>query len=472
MQLTKWLNLEEAKNVNEYEREPVPKSAIKSFKEFVGLVAGEHIAGTEFVIGPLFVVHGVAASDLFLGLLLGNILATLSWALVCAPTAVKTRLTIFYQLEKICGFNLVSIYNFINGLLFSVAAAAMIGVSASAVGILFGVKGPGLTSLYPESFSWVLIIAVVGSVIAIVATFGFDIVAKFSLLFAPWMPLIFLAAGLAVLPQLGVTGIGDFWEIANEKIWTGIPLEGQTKYTFWNVVIFAWLANNAMHIGLSDMSIYRYAKKPWYGFASAFGMFIGHYMAWIASGILIALALSQGNSNPSPGEIAFLGAGIAGLICVVAAGWTTANPTIYRGGLAIQALFPKMKRWKITVIIGIAATVMAGFPIIVSKLDQFLGLYALVAAPVGAVVLVDIYLFPKIGLVSNLAEVAKLKFNISVALTWGIAMATAYGLYNYFDSDFYFFMALPGWITAGIVYIILAYIQQKVFIKNLKSTEI
>lgn len=471
MGLKNILNLEGAKNVNEYEREPVPKSEVKNFKSFVGLVAGEHIAGTEFVIGPLFVLHGVSAGDLFLGLLIGNILATLSWTLVCAPVAVKTRLTIFYQLEKICGFNLVSIYNFVNGLLYAVMAAAMIGVSASAIGILVNVEGPGLTSLYPESFSWILIIAVVGSVIAIVATFGFEIVAKFSSLFAPWMPLIFLAAGLAVLPQLGVTGIDNFWEIANEKIWTGIPLEGQSKYTFWHVMIFAWLCNNAMHIGLSDMSIYRYAKRPSYGLASAFGMFIGHYMAWIASGILCALALSQGNLNPSPGTIAFMGAGIAGLICVVAAGWTTANPTIYRAGLAVQALFPSLKRWKITVVIGVVATILACFPVIVSKLDQYLGLYALVAAPVGAVVLVDIFIFPKLGLTSNLAEAIKLKFNLSVALTWFLAMAFGYALYVYFEADFYFFVALPSWLLAAIIYGILGYVQQKYLFKHRTVSE-
>ncbi len=469
MRIQKLLNLGEAKNIEEYEREPVPESKVKGFKEFVGLVAGEHIAGTEFVIGPLFVIHGVSAGDLFLGLLIGNILATLSWALICAPTAVKTRLTIFYQLEKICGFNLVSIYNFINGLLFAVAAAAMIGVSASAIGILLDIKGPGLTSLYPESFSWVLIIVAVGSVIAIVATFGFEIVAKFSSLFAPWMPLIFLAAGLAVLPKLGVHSISDFWQVANEKIWTGTPVAGQTKYTFWHVMIFAWLCNNAMHIGLSDMSIYRYAKKSSYGLASAFGMFIGHFMAWVASGILCALALSLGNTNPSPGQIAYLGAGIAGLLCVVAAGWTTANPTIYRAGLAIQALLPFLKRWKVTVIVGIAATIMACFPIIVSKLDQFLGLYALVAAPVGAVVLVDIFIFPKIGLISNLAEVVAMKFNPSVAITWVIAMVSGYGLYQYFESDFYFFMALPGWIIAAFVYLGVAYLQQKILMKSIPA---
>lgn len=463
------LNLEEVEVVNEYEREPVPETRVKGFKKFVGLVAGEHIAGTEFVIGPLFVLHGVSAGDLFLGLLIGNVLATLSWTLICAPAAVKTRLTIFYQLEKICGYNLVSIYNFINGLLFAVMAAAMIGVSASAIGILLDIEGPGLTSLYPESFSWVLIIIAVGAVIAVVATFGFDVVAKFSSLFAPWMPLIFLAAGLAVLPQLGVTGFDNFWEVANEKIWTGIPVEGQTKYTFWHVMIFAWLCNNAMHIGLSDMSIYRYAKRASYGLASGFGMFIGHFMAWLASGILCALVLSQGNQNPSPGDIAYMGAGIAGLICVIAAGWTTANPTIYRAGLAVQGLFPTMKRWKITVAIGVVATTMACFPAIVSKLDQYLGIYALVAAPVGAVVLVDIFLLPKIGLISNLAETIELKFNLSVAFTWAFSMAVGYGLYVYFEADFYFFVALPSWIIAAIVYTLTAYWQQNYFSKRTKT---
>lgn len=466
MGIKRWLNFEEAKNVDEFEREPVPKSHVKDFKSFVGLVAGEHIAGTEFVIGPLFVLHGVAAGDVFLGLLVGNILATLSWTLVCAPTAVKTKVTIFYQLEKICGFNLVSIYNFLNGLLFSVSAAAMIGVSASAIGLLIGVKGPGLTSLYPDSFSWVLIIMMVGAVIAVVATFGFETVARFSSLFAPWMPLVFLASGLAMLPALGVTGFDNFWHIAQTKIWTGVPIEGATKYTFWHIVIFSWLCNNANHIGLADMSIYRYAKKPTYGLASGFGMFIGHFMAWIASGILCALALQSGNANPTPGEIAFMGAGIAGLVCVVVAGWTTANPTIYRAGLAIQAMLPSMKRWKITVIVGAMATVMACFPIIVSKLDQFLGLYALVAAPVGAVVLVDIFIFPRMGLVSNLAEVRNMKFNFSVAITWVLAMASGYALYSYLELDFYFFMALPGWIMAAFTYTVAGYIQQRIFVTN------
>ncbi|MEL6191120.1 MAG: hypothetical protein AAFR66_03685 [Bacteroidota bacterium] len=451
---------EKLDSVNEYEREPVPEKKVKGFKSFVGMVAGEHIAGTEFVIGPLFVLHGAGATDVLWGLLIGNILATLSWTLICAPIAVKTRLTIFYKLEKISGQGLVSIYNFINGLLFCVTASAMVGVSASAIGLFFNIPGPGLTDLYPTSFSWILIILLIGSVIAIVATFGFDRVSKFANIFAPWMPIIFLSSGIAMLPSLGITDFSDFITVAKEKIWTGIPQEGQSKYTIWHIIMFSWLCNSAMHIGLTDMSIYRYAKKSSYGLASAFGMFIGHYMAWIASGILCAVAINAGNDNPSPGQIAFMGAGIAGLICVVVAGWTTANPTIYRAGLAVQGLFPTQKRWKITLAVGMGATILACSPFIVSKLDQFLGFYALLASPVGAIVLADVYLFPRLGLSPNFAHLKSVYINWAVLGTWAISIAGSYFLYVILNVEFFFFMAIPGWILAFISYPILAYVQE------------
>ncbi len=448
-------------DINEYERQPVPATAVKGFKSFVGLVAGEHIAGTEFVIGPLFVLHGASATDVLFGLLLGNLLATLSWTLVCAPIAVRTRLTIFYQLELISGVRLVRVYNLVNGVLFCVTAAAMIGVSASAVGLLLGVAGPGLGDLYPTSAAWILIIFLIGGVIAVVSTFGFDRVSRFANIFAPWMPLVFLASGIAMLPSLGVTSVGEFWEAAETRIWTGVPVAGQSKYGFWHILIFAWLCNSSMHLGLSDMTIYRYARRSTYGLASGVGMYVGHGMAWVASGILCAVALEAGNDAPSPGEIAFMGAGLAGAICVVVAGWTTANPTLYRSGLAVQGIFPRQQRWRITLGVGALATLLACSPAIVSKLDQFLGLYALLATPVGAVVLVDVYLFPRLGLMSNLAAVEGLKLNWSVLLCWVVTVLTCYLLYVWLQADFYFFMALPGFFLGGLTYLVFGYLQQR-----------
>ena len=42
------------KKSSEFERELVPENKLKSWKSFLGMYAGEHAAGTEFMIGPLF----------------------------------------------------------------------------------------------------------------------------------------------------------------------------------------------------------------------------------------------------------------------------------------------------------------------------------------------------------------------------------------------------------------------------------
>ncbi len=43
------------------------------------------------------------------------------------------------------------------------------------------------------------------------------------------------------------------------------------------------ICNIAMHIGMADLSVLRFAKKSWYGVASAAGMYVGHFMAWISA---------------------------------------------------------------------------------------------------------------------------------------------------------------------------------------------
>jgi cytosine permease len=76
----------------EFDREPVSADKLQSGGKFAGLFAGEHVAATEFVIGAFFVLHGVPARDLILGLLFGNLLAVLSWTFVCAPIAARRHL--------------------------------------------------------------------------------------------------------------------------------------------------------------------------------------------------------------------------------------------------------------------------------------------------------------------------------------------------------------------------------------------
>lgn len=394
----------------------------------------------------------MTAGDFFLGLLLGNTLAVLSWAFVTAPIAVRTRLTLYWHLRKIAGPKLTAVYSIVNAMTFCFLAGSMISVSATAIGIPFHMKMPTLSDMYPNSIEWVVVVLLVGTAVTALAILGFEKISKFSSIASPWMILVFIAGAIAVLPKLGVQSPGDLWKVANEKIWTGVPFEGQTKFSFWHVLFFAWFCNLAMHLGMADMSLLRYAKKWQYGFSTATGMFLGHFVAWMSSSILCAAAAR----SVAPGPIAYMGAGIAGAVSVVVAGWTTANPTLYRAGLALQVATPNWKRWKVTLVAGVVTTVAAIFPALMMKLLDFVALYGLLLMPMGAVIVADYWLVPKLGLKSEYAAARSLGLSWPALVAWIGTLILAFALpYEIF------FIALPGWFIAVVLYITLSAIQQR-----------
>jgi purine-cytosine permease-like protein len=453
----------------EYEREPVPQRALLGFKSFIGMYAGEHCAGTELMIGPLFVAAGVSAFDLIGGLILGNALAVLSWMFMCAPIATRARLTLYYQLEKICGRHLVTLYNLTNGVMFCFLAGAMVTVSATALGVWFKFQMPGLNDMYPNSVGWIVAVLVLGGLIAIVAAYGYNTVAKFANIASPWMVLVFLAFGFVGLKQfIDATGtqinsIGDLWTLANTSIWKGgEPLPGQVKFTFWHVMFFAWFCNMAMHIGMSDLSVFRYAKKSWYGIASSSGMYVGHFMAWISASILYAyqLHLNPADTDVLPGPLAYRAAGLAGILCVIIAGWTTANPTIYRAGLAFQAIVPKSSRFTVTLITGGVATIAGMFPAFAMKLLDFVAIYGMLLMPMGAVIFVDFWLIKKFGLQSSYAEASGKLFNWAAGAAWLVTLGICLILVKYAGIQIYF-VSLPGWFVAAVLYVLISKFYQK-----------
>jgi purine-cytosine permease-like protein len=446
----------------EYEREPVPQRALLGLNSFIGQYAGEHTAGTELMIGPLFVAAGVSAFDIVFGLLLGNLLAVLSWSFLTVPIATRARLTLYYQLEKICGRNLVTLYNVANGVMFCFLAGAMVTVNATAVGVLFDIRMPRLNDLYPNSLGWIAASVAMGAMITVVAAYGYRFVARVANISAPWMTLVFIAYGLVGLRQLGIDSFDGLWGRMQTLVWTGgSPLPGQVKFSFWHVAFFAWFCNMAMHIGMADLSVFRFARKSWYGVATVSGMFLGHFVAWIAASILYAVQLRADPSNTAvlPGPLAYRACGIAGILCVIIAGWTTANPTIYRAGLAFQAIWPRWSRYRVTLITGGVATVAGMFPAIAMKLLDFVALYGLVLMPMGAVVFVDFWLSRRLGFEPEFAARSGSRFNWAAALAWFVTLALCLGLALSGTLQIYF-VGLPGWFVAAILYVALSRLRQ------------
>ncbi len=453
----------------EFERERVPEKAQLGFKSFLGMYAGEHCAGTELMLGPLFVAAGVSAFDVLGGLFVGNLLAVCSWLFLTAPIAVKCRLTLYWQLEKICGKKLVILHNLANGVMFCFLAGAMVTVSATAIGMWFKFPMPALDDMLPNSFGWCVAVLITGTLIALVAAAGYKTVARIANIAAPWMILVFIAFGLISLREFlnvtntQITGLASLWEFANTELWKGgDPLPGQVKFTFWHVMFFAWFCNIAMNVGMADLTVLRFARKPWYAVASGAGVFLGHFIAWLSASLLFALQLKLNPADTSvlPGPLAFRACGIAGLICVVVAGWTTANPTIYRAGLAFQAILPKVSRFKVTFITGMIAAVAGMFPAFAMKLMDFVALYGLVLMPMGAVIFADFHLMKRLKLRSWYAELAQISFNPAAAAAWILTMLLCWGLVKYAGLQIYF-VSLPGWFIAIGLYLLISKIYQK-----------
>jgi purine-cytosine permease-like protein len=429
----------------EFDREPVSPDKLQSGSKFAGLFAGEHVAATEFVIGAFFVLHGVTARDLVWGLLLGNLLAVLSWTFVCAPIAVRTRLTLYWYLRTIAGPGLTVIYNIANAILYCILAGAMIAVSATAIGLAFNIETPSLSDVLPGSVGWILITIALGAAFTALAILGFEKLSKFAQVCSPWIFIVFIAGALAMLPRLGVQpNFSNFWDVAKSRIWNGIAVPGQDKFGFWHILFFAWFCNLAMHIGLSDLAIFRYAKKWTYGLYTAFGMFPGHMLAWISSGIMVAAVGREMN----PGLMAYEAAGLAGVAGLILAGWTTANPTLYRAGLALQVITPNWPRWKVTLAAGTITTVISCFPIVFVKLLNYVAIYGLVLMPIGAVVFAEHWILPKLKIEQYRAEKYQWLINWRALVVWAGTLMICFLLPLHL-----YFLWLPGYFIALAGYV-------------------
>lgn len=663
--------------LNEFERQPVTADKLHGGRYFAGLFAGEHVAATEFVIGALFVIWGARVYDVVVGLLIGNLLAVLSWTLICAPIAVRTRLTLYWYLRQIAGPVVTVLYNLLNAVLYCILAGCMITVAASAVRIPFGIAPQ--TGWFPEDTAFVFVVIGVGAVVVTLAILGFKRLAQFAVVCSPWMLLMFLCGAIMAMPEVGhVSNLKNFWSVAESRIWSGpgpavsrvetraaedgkgkevvlhltnlgdrllvlsegesahasyetdptraelpgfflssdkdpktaafveakarvenvygedtsgmkmdpsfaaeaqaltaqaeqtrrraagqsggengteevaepatasedegaaaenaaetapapapqspplppfvpqspdipppppvlerivvlraegvtdpqliryarpktrigaicndnyVPLQdftadiqgtilsAVTHIGFWHIAAFAWICNLAMHIGLSDMAIFRFAKSSWYGLYSSLGMFLGHYLAWMCAGIMGAAA-ARLTATPlmmlDSGQVAFLSLGWAGAIAVIIAGWTTSNPTLYRAGLALQVITPNWPRWLVTLLAGIITTAIACFPFVFLYLLDFVGVYGILLMPVGAIVVVEHWIFPLLGWQQYWSSKRGQLVNVPAVLAWaaGLALALVGWQMGWIHL---FFLAVPVWFLTALVYLIAAF---------------
>ncbi len=446
------------------EQLPVPKHKLHDWTHFAGLYAAEHVAATEFVIGATFVALGAKTMDIIIGLLIGNILAVLSWTLITTPIAVETRMSLYTYLNKIAGDSMSKLYNWANILIFTIISAAMVTVSSTAVRFAFDI--PAQLNWYPTNIWFVLIVLLVGTFVVFVAIYGFKAVSDFSGICAPWLFTMFASGAIVLLPALSLDVLdktlpsswADFISIGNQSIWTGMNSDGEPGIGIVEVIGFGWAANTITHFGLIDMALLRFAKKKSYGLATSTGMLFGHYIAWIAAGIMgagTAVILGKSIVQLDPGDVAYYALGWSGFVIVIVAGWTTAITNLYRAGLAAQAVYSNQSRKKTTMIVGFAMVIVACFPFVFSQILPLLTYAGLLVVPVGAIVFAEHQIFPKIGYTRYWSKFQDYAHSMPAVASWGLGLVFGFGL-NYLDVMSFYYLFIPTWFFTIIIYTLLA----------------
>ncbi|MCB1912863.1 MAG: hypothetical protein KDG53_13420 [Rhodocyclaceae bacterium] len=442
----------------------MPEHRLHGATHFLGLYGSEHVAATEFVIGAAFVAMGATIEDILIGLLIGNTLAVLSFWLITAPIAVKTRLSLYTYIEHNMGELASRLYNGANVLIFVAISAAMITVSATAVRALFDI--PPQVYPYPTNLYFVMIAAAASIIAVVVAYYGFNVVAEFATICTPWLMVMFTAGGMVLIPSLNETltgyttlsGFSDFVSLAGTTVFTGINAEGKPGIGLMEVIGFAWAANTFAHFGLVDMALLRYAKKSVYGLCTATGMMFGHYIAWISAALMGAATASLMQLSiavVSPGDVAYYALGATGFVIVIIAGWTTANPNLYRAGLAAQAVFPSIPRQKVTLAVGAVVVVGSSFPFIYRQILPILAYAGLVLVPIGGIVFAEQHIFPRLGYKTNWHRLKGVKDNKPALMTWAICLVFGFGLDAIGIMPFVY-LFLPTWAVAIVSYTLLA----------------
>jgi hypothetical protein len=114
----------------------------------------------------------------------------------------------------------------------------------------------------------------------------------------------------------------------------------------------------------------------------------------------------------------------------------------------------------VTLVTGMIAAVAGMFPAIAMRLLDFVALYGMVLMPMGAVVFVDFWLFPRLGLRSFFAEATGIRFNWAAGVTWFATLGICTWLVLGGHTQI-FFVSLPGWFIASVLYIVLSSFYQR-----------
>ncbi|MDH5880884.1 cytosine permease [Vibrio sp. S/42/10] len=411
------------KKIDDFELEPVPERAKRSWWviSLIWLAIGIDISG--LFLGSIL-SSGIGFEDALLATFIGSGLLAII-AMLCANIGFQAGVSTPLVSSAVFGRNGGKILGFINGIslvgwfAFQADFFAFIMVDALAK---YDIIISHLTAL------------IGGSVLMMMtAIYGVRALGKLSTYSVPLM---------VTLITIGLFMAADYQGGAAPSIEDPLTL-GQAISFVMSIWILAAVA---------APDIARYAKTRRDAILGAgIGFLVGN-----SAIILIALILTKMTGTDDLVEVFFtLGLGMAAIIVLVFAQWTTNSSNLTSGGLCMSMVLPKIPRPVLVVIMTIVGIGIAQLGM-VNKFTDFLMLLSVTIAPAAGVYIVQYYVLDSTKMsFENIQQVPAWMFKGLASWAFGTAFSacTAPEFFNLFS--FTSISALDGILAAGVIYLAL-----------------
>jgi cytosine permease len=421
--------------LEDYSLEPVPTSQRKSWIQLAVIWIGIAVVMSAIFRGMMIGMGLGQLSAVALSYLLGEVILIAVMALtgyIGARTGFSTPLIANFSFGRI-GAIIISL---------SIALSLMgwFGVQAAffARTVQFFLK---------TDFSLPLFSFVCGLVMMIPAIFGIRGLSVLSWIASPFMLLIFI---------WGIIRMGfHFLEPASLQALAAAHQPDPYPLTLGAAASI--VAGGFIVGATTSADIFRYARPRLKDIflaavvamtASAFLHFVGSF-----------LAMNTGLYHEKLPEIIidsqYLGLGFVGFVVLMLAQWTTNDSNLYSSVLALNNIF-RIKRWKMTIIAGILASLFAAWGIL-ERLELFLIILTVSIGPIAGIFLCDYYLLQRTKAEkAREKQIATINFKALAVyiIAFSIGWTTSGHPFSFNVFPFSIF-AFNGILTAVILYFIV-----------------
>ncbi|CDU04447.1 Permease for cytosine/purines uracil thiamine allantoin [Vibrio coralliirubri] len=411
------------KKIDDFELEPAPEKAKRSWWviSLIWLAIGIDISG--LFLGSIL-SSGIGFEDALLATFIGSGLLAII-AMLCANIGFQAGVSTPLVSSAVFGRNGSKILGFINGIslvgwfAFQADFFAFIMVDALAK---YDIIISHLTAL------------IGGSVLMMMtAIYGVRALGKLSTYSVPLM---------VTLITIGLFMAADYQGGAAPSIEDPLTLGEAISF-----VMSIWIL-----AAVAAPDIARYAKTRRDAILGAgIGFLVGN-----SAIILIALILTKMTGTDDLVEVFFtLGLGMAAIIVLVFAQWTTNSSNLTSGGLCMSMVLPKIPRPVLVVIMTIVGIGIAQLSM-VNKFTDFLMLLSVTIAPAAGVYIVQYYVLDSTKMSFEIIQqVPAWMFKGLASWAFGTAFSacTAPEFFNLFS--FTSISALDGILAAGVIYLAL-----------------